>query len=130
MPDLRGRLRPVAAAIGPAPPLSRAGRSGDSWRQRRPRGPYDWRALGSAAARAIRTVVTAREGDVVWVGIEGHALEFHVGSGPTRAQSTARDQDALTPPMSGTVIRVQVKAGDHVDAGDTLVVLEAMKMEL
>ncbi len=32
-------------------------------------------------------------------------------------------------PVPGTVTMVNVTAGDHVDAGDCLVVLEAMKME-
>jgi len=36
---------------------------------------------------------------------------------------------SLVAPMPGTVIRVEVTAGDEVKAGDTLVVLEAMKME-
>ena len=35
----------------------------------------------------------------------------------------------LTAPMSGTVVAVFVKAGDEVDRGAPLVVLEAMKME-
>ncbi len=37
---------------------------------------------------------------------------------------------SLEAPMPGTVLRVEVEAGDEVDAGRTLVVLEAMKMEL
>ena len=32
-------------------------------------------------------------------------------------------------PMPGLVLRIQVKAGDAVKKGDTLIVLEAMKME-
>jgi propionyl-CoA carboxylase alpha chain len=36
---------------------------------------------------------------------------------------------SLVAPMPGTVIRVEVATGDEVKAGDTLVVLEAMKME-
>ncbi len=36
---------------------------------------------------------------------------------------------SLVAPMPGTVIRVAVAVGDEVKAGDTLVVLEAMKME-
>ena len=32
-------------------------------------------------------------------------------------------------PMPGTIVRVDVKAGDTVKKGDVLVVLEAMKME-
>ncbi len=37
---------------------------------------------------------------------------------------------SLVAAMPGTVVAVQVSEGDTVDAGDTLVVLEAMKMEL
>ena len=33
-------------------------------------------------------------------------------------------------PLPGTVVKVNVKEGDHVSAGQTLVVLEAMKMEI
>ncbi|SFT48437.1 acetyl-CoA/propionyl-CoA carboxylase, biotin carboxylase, biotin carboxyl carrier protein [Actinopolyspora lacussalsi subsp. righensis] len=37
--------------------------------------------------------------------------------------------DAVTAPMQGTVVTVAVEDGQHVEAGDKLVVLEAMKME-
>jgi propionyl-CoA carboxylase alpha chain len=36
---------------------------------------------------------------------------------------------SLVAPMPGTVVRVSVSAGDHVTAGQTVVVVEAMKME-
>jgi len=32
--------------------------------------------------------------------------------------------------ITGTVWKVTVSAGDHVDAGDTVIVLESMKMEM
>ena len=32
--------------------------------------------------------------------------------------------------ITGTVWRVEVKPGDHVDEGDTVVILESMKMEM
>jgi 3-methylcrotonyl-CoA carboxylase alpha subunit len=35
----------------------------------------------------------------------------------------------LLAPMSGTIIAVNVKAGDHVARGSALLILEAMKME-
>jgi len=37
--------------------------------------------------------------------------------------------DALTAPMQGTIVKVAVTDGDTVEAGDLIVVLEAMKME-
>jgi acetyl-CoA/propionyl-CoA carboxylase biotin carboxyl carrier protein len=37
--------------------------------------------------------------------------------------------DELTSPMQGTIIKIVANEGDHVAAGDTVVVLEAMKME-
>ena len=75
--------------------------------------------------------VAAEAGDVIWVSIEGDVFAFRVSTGGgRRGQSQARDQDALSPPMSATVVRVLVAAGDAVRQGDTLVALEAMKMEL
>jgi len=37
--------------------------------------------------------------------------------------------DTLTAPMQGTIVKVAVSDGDQVEAGDLVVVLEAMKME-
>ena len=36
----------------------------------------------------------------------------------------------ITAPMGGKIIDVKVKAGDAVNEGDEVVILEAMKMEL
>ena len=58
-----------------------------------------------------------------------------VGSGPSyaptpaQAKTPATSANALTTPMAGTVVKVLVEAGAEVKAGDTLLVLEAMKME-
>ena len=38
--------------------------------------------------------------------------------------------NALTAPMPGKIIAVNAKAGDNVKAGDPLLVMEAMKMEM
>jgi acetyl-CoA/propionyl-CoA carboxylase, biotin carboxylase, biotin carboxyl carrier protein len=43
--------------------------------------------------------------------------------------TTAPSGDALTSPMQGTIVKVAVSDGDHVETGDLVVVLEAMKME-
>jgi acetyl-CoA/propionyl-CoA carboxylase biotin carboxyl carrier protein len=41
----------------------------------------------------------------------------------------AASGDAVTAPMQGTVVKVAVEEGQTVEAGDLIVVLEAMKME-
>ena len=43
--------------------------------------------------------------------------------------ATAASGDAVTSPMQATVVKLAVGEGDHVVAGDLVVVLEAMKME-
>jgi acetyl-CoA/propionyl-CoA carboxylase biotin carboxyl carrier protein len=44
--------------------------------------------------------------------------------------ATAGAGDGIhTAPMQGTIVKVSVKAGDRVSTGDTICVLEAMKME-
>ena len=41
----------------------------------------------------------------------------------------AASGDSLTSPMQGTIVKIAVSEGDQVEAGDLVVVLEAMKME-
>ncbi len=41
----------------------------------------------------------------------------------------AREQGDVTTPMPGTVVKIKVKIGDKVEAGDTVLIVEAMKME-
>jgi 3-methylcrotonyl-CoA carboxylase alpha subunit len=56
---------------------------------------------------------------------------IYVSTGPSRRRaSTGAGRQALTAPMPATVIAVNVKPGDRVAKGDTVVVLEAMKMEM
>jgi len=47
---------------------------------------------------------------------------------PAPAAASAGDA-AITSPMPGTILAVNVKAGDTVKSGAVLMVLEAMKME-
>jgi len=46
-----------------------------------------------------------------------------------KASGAAASGDSLTAPMQGTVVKVTVKEGQTVAAGDQIVVVEAMKME-
>ncbi|MGW1954122.1 acetyl/propionyl/methylcrotonyl-CoA carboxylase subunit alpha [Streptomyces sp. NPDC001920] len=70
-----------------------------------------------------------RAGD--WLGREGEA--WHVRDhDPVAASLTGAAHagaDSLTAPMPGTVTVVKVAVGDEVSAGQSLLVVEAMKME-
>ncbi len=48
---------------------------------------------------------------------------------PAAAPKAAAGANSVTAPLPGSVTVVNVKAGDAVTAGQTLVVIEAMKME-
>ncbi len=45
------------------------------------------------------------------------------------AEASHQHHGGLTAPMNGSIVRVLVEAGQHVEAGTALIVLEAMKME-
>ena len=74
-----------------------------------------------------RLAHAAKSGDNWWVHIDGrtHAVQFHEqgSSGP------AASEGSLTAPMPGTIMEMNVKQGQRVREGQTLMVLEAMKME-
>ena len=48
---------------------------------------------------------------------------------PTATKAPATSANALTSPVAGTVVTVLIGAGADVKSGETLLVLEAMKME-
>lgn len=48
---------------------------------------------------------------------------------PAAAPKAAAGANTVKAPMPGTILSVAVKVGQQVKAGDTLMVLEAMKME-
>jgi methylmalonyl-CoA carboxyltransferase 1.3S subunit len=48
---------------------------------------------------------------------------------PTHVQAVGPSANGIQAPLSGTVARVLVEEGQAIEAGDVVVVLEAMKME-
>ena len=50
-------------------------------------------------------------------------------SAPAPVASTPSEGKAVPAPMQGTILDLKVKVGDAVKAGDTLLILEAMKLE-
>jgi acetyl-CoA/propionyl-CoA carboxylase, biotin carboxylase, biotin carboxyl carrier protein len=61
----------------------------------------------------------------------GHARRRGSGGRGGRGGSdgATADGDALISPMQGTIVKIVAAEGQHVSAGETVVVLEAMKME-
>jgi biotin carboxyl carrier protein len=72
----------------------------------------------------------AASGETRWVFLNGHVYELDVHLPGRRRRRAATGHSSLSAPMPATVIRVEVSAGGAVRRGDTLVILEAMKMEL
>ncbi|MAZ23808.1 MAG: hypothetical protein CMB22_03250 [Euryarchaeota archaeon] len=69
----------------------------------------------------------ARVGDDWWIHLDGRV---HVVRGHEKGGQKGQDSDSgLTAPMPGTILEVLVKEGQRVREGQTLMVMEAMKME-
>lgn len=73
-------------------------------------------------------VAVAGPPDNRWVWIDGRVVRLDAPStGRSRGRTASNE---LSAPMPATVISVMVEAGASVARGDTLIMLEAMKMEL
>jgi len=71
----------------------------------------------------------ASSGELRWVFLDGEVFEIEVHPEGRRRRAAA-GHGSLSAPMPATVVRVEVSPGTPVRRGDTLVILEAMKMEL
>ena len=90
--------------------------------------------IGTHVYRVVVQKGQGRGRYTLWV--DGYRFETEALDERTRA---IRDLSAastgpagpapILAPMPGLIVRVSVKAGDHVEAGQGLVVMEAMKME-
>ena len=76
-----------------------------------------------------RAVTLAIAGAAVTVLTHGRAAVFTLPDPLDQAGEGAAAGDVVTAPMPGLVKLVSVKAGDAVEAGAPLIVMEAMKME-
>jgi acetyl-CoA/propionyl-CoA carboxylase biotin carboxyl carrier protein len=95
-------------------------------------------AAGAGARERIVVEVGGKRLDVVLPAGLGVAAAGGAADGaartarprPGRAKKAAgAGGDALTSPMQGTIVKIVAGEGQRVSAGDTVVVLEAMKME-
>jgi len=76
-----------------------------------------------------RVAYAARAAGATWVFLDGDVSVIVPPA--ARARTTAADEQAsLAAPMPSTVVAIAVRPGQRVAAGDVLIRLEAMKMEL
>ena len=83
-------------------------------------------------AHVVRGARGGRGAIELWIGGERHVVEAVRGDGAAGAGggASAADESELLAPMPAKIVRVNVAAGDTVSDGESLVVLESMKMEL
>jgi acetyl-CoA/propionyl-CoA carboxylase biotin carboxyl carrier protein len=103
--------------------------------------PYAGAAGESAEAAERETIVVEVGGKRLEVSLPAGFGAAAGGGGTTAGRRAAPKRsasakhasavsgDALTAPMQGTIVKVAAAEGDAVEAGQTIVVLEAMKME-
>ena len=78
-----------------------------------------------------KTVYVAGSSGDVWAFHDGHVYRQRAQPGPPEGAGPAKaGHYELNSPMPATVIKILVEPGQTVCQGDTLIVVEAMKMEL
>ena len=91
---------------------------------------FDGSTLSLVIEGRQHRVDLARRGRERLVAVAGEVYAFAPESGGGSAHAVANvAAPEIVAPMPGKVLQVAVQPGDHVAAGDTLLILEAMKME-
>ena len=120
-----GERRPVVVHFRP-----------DGWRLDLPDGPLTARHAqldGSRLAAELngerRSATVVRDGSQLTILHAGHVWQLTLDDPSLRSGADDDVDTRLAAPMPGTVVQVQVKAGQTVTRGQPLIVVEAMKME-
>lgn len=71
-----------------------------------------------------------RQGGVIWAHVNGRTVVFEPeGSRVSKNKQKVEDPKKIFAPMPGKIVKVLCKKGDSVSKEQTLIVMEAMKME-
>jgi len=79
--------------------------------------------------RRVRVAV-AGDTNATWVFFDGHVWTIEAAESGDRRAGRGRGETSVMSPMPATVVAINAVPGQQVNEGDTLIVLEAMKMEL
>lgn len=99
--------------------------------------------VADVAPNMISVLVSGRSHEVYVTPSSGGQLQLHIGGleflaevidprswrGRRHGSAEAEGRQQIVAPMPGKVVRLLVKAGDAVEAGQGLFVVEAMKMQ-
>lgn len=76
-------------------------------------------------------VAVAGPPDERWVAVDGEVAVVEVASsGSAHRRKPSAQGNAMVAPMPATVVSIEVTPGQSVTRGETVILLEAMKMEL
>jgi acetyl/propionyl-CoA carboxylase alpha subunit len=93
----------------------------------RGRGSGEWLIKLDGQPQRVRW---AKAGRKLWLHVDGRTYELEKAAGSRAAGASGASERSLRAPMPGQVRAVYVKAGEQVEEGTVLLLLEAMKMEL
>ncbi|MFQ5797458.1 MAG: biotin/lipoyl-containing protein [Bacteroidota bacterium] len=87
-------------------------------------------------SRNYRVLLESGDGELMHVRVLGRSYSVHLQSEfhrrlelASRGASATHAKTEVRAPMAGLIVGVRVQAGDRVQPGSTLLILEAMKME-
>ncbi len=74
-------------------------------------------------------IAVLQETAAISLAWQGHSFRFDMPVAEQGAEAVTADAGHPRAPMSGAVVAVPIAPGEHVEKGDVLMVVEAMKME-
>jgi len=75
-------------------------------------------------------VAAVADSNGAWLFFNGQVAFVPRDAGTARGHRKGRGDSGVMAPMPATVVSINAAAGEKVNEGDTVIVLEAMKMEL
>ena len=79
--------------------------------------------------REERIAYVARDGDTIFIQLDGDVWEVQAINAIDAAGIGASANEVVVAPMPGVVVAIPIAVGDTVSEGQTLIVIESMKLQ-